>query len=308
MSLLILLPGSGGTPSSLGTPTWGVGTWGASPWGSTAAITSATVPIILTRQPVPNDTNVLENAGITIIFFDSDADIVPTSLDIKIDGVTVYNGTSFSAGYIGDVAVAGGRIIVQLAKLGGWGFETTVRVSAYAQDSLGQSVDETWEWTTRANPACYAGVTPLEIEKLLKTPLTLYLDLDVVRKTLLDNALRNRSVSNSDNRAARVVYQQGFDTEISTILNPYNLRNEDALATTVCERQSSIVIDKALAGVKARVLAGIRALRLNGVLPEEYRTAFQGYLDSVQYSYRVSLAANLVMLAHAVEAYGNKHG
>lgn len=289
--------------TSWGTGAWGTGGWGYSlPFPIATGALGANSPTIIQRVPVPNDLNVPESAVVTVVFFDADGDLDPSTINISVDGVLVYNGSSFTAEFAGGVQTLAGRTVVQFVKLSGWGFDTQVQISASAQDALSNSVSDTWSWRTRADLVCYAGVTPLPIEQRLVTPLVRFLDLDVIRKTLLDYALTTRNVTNPDLRAARVVYQLGFDTEINTILNPYNLRDEVALASIVCERRASIEIDRALTSVKGRLKAGFQSLKLSGVLPSEYINAFQDYLDSVQYAYRVSLAANLVLLAHSVEA------
>lgn len=264
---------------------------------------SGGAPVIILKEPVPSDTNVKEDARIAIIFFDSDGDIDLSTVDVTINGTPVVVGSAVTgAGYIGSISVAAGRVIVELVNTSGWGFDTRVLITAAAEDSAAQRVQETWSWTTRSNPVCYTGTAPLPIETRLITPLTRYLDLDIVRQTLLDNALTTRSVTDADLRAARVVYQLGYSTEINTVLNPYLVRNDEALAVTVCERNATLKIDAALDRVKSRIEQGIISIRTSGALPEEYRLSFESYLASTQYSYRVSLAANLVLLAHALEA------
>lgn len=281
---------------------WGYGPWGYGGWGGTATVIGDNAPLIIQRTPVSGDTNVREDAALAVVFFDADGDLDVSTLNIRINGALVYNGSVFSAGYTGGVFTSVGRTVIRITNLSGWGYGVTVQVKADVADLSANSVSETWSWTTRANPACYAGTAALPIEKQLITPLSRFLNLEVIRKTLLNTALRTRDVPYPDQRAARVVYQLGFDTEINTILNPYELRDEAALRTTVCERQASLIIAEAVQVQKKYLVAGIQALRSQGVISEEYAKSFQDYIENVQYAYRVSLAANLVLLAHSVEA------
>lgn len=287
--------------------TWGKSGWGSGIWGggtvTPASILGNNAPIILERFPVPNDTDVPEGSAVRIVLFDSDGDIDSSSIVVTANGDTVYSAGSYNAGYTGTVTTLAGRVVLLFVRDIGWGYRSTVQISISLVDVAGNSLADTWDWQTREKPVCYTGLTPLPIETQLLQPLTRFLNLDVVRKTLLDNAITVRNAPNADQRAARVVYQLAFGTEISTILNQTFVRDSGALATRVCERNTAIAIDKALAPQIKRLEAGIEALRTAGIASPEYTDAFKSYKDSQQYNYRVSLAANLVLAAVAAEFY-----
>jgi hypothetical protein len=165
------------------------------------------------------------------------------------------------------------------------------------------TAQDTWDWTTRENPVCYTGLTPLPIELKIQQPMQQFLDLEPLRATFMDVALKTQPASTRqrNNKAARVIYQYGFSTELHTLLNPYRLRDKDALNSTVCERENVVKIDAALNKFKDRTQAGIQSLLTLGALPREYISGLVDYQDSTLPSYRVSLAANLLMFARSIE-------
>jgi hypothetical protein len=283
---------------------WGAGVWGATPWGGGVTPTpGANPPQIISKSPASGAIDVLESAVVAVSFFDIDYDLNTASTVIKLNGVTVYSGTSgFSTGYTGVVTTLGGVHTVQVYPILGWSYESVITAYAYIEDMGGRSVSATWSWTIRANPICYTGVAPLPIETAIQQPLTLVLDLEPARQQILNNVLKTRTyVKQSGNKAARVVYQYAFSTEISAVLNPYRLRDNDALKTTVCEKENILITDKALMDIKDRIHAGIEALYTLKVIPQQYITNFMDYLDSTLPSYRVCVVANVVTLARAYE-------
>ena len=62
-----------------------------------------------------------------------------------------------------------------------------------------------------------------------------------------------------------------------------------------------IVIDSKVLKFEDRVRQGIKSLINRGIITEQYITAFNDYLDSTNYNFRVSLVANLIILAKAIE-------
>ena len=284
---------------------WGTGTWGFTAWGGTlpSSVVGTHAPQIIDKSPAPNAINVREDSPVAVWFFDADYDLDTPSAQIVINGVLAYDGvTGFQSGFTGRTSYSAGSFIVTVVRLGGWSYEQVVTVTASISDLTALSVSETWSWTVRANPVCYAGVTPLTIELQIQQPMTTFIELEVPRQVILANALKiAKLVNQQGNKAARVVYQLGFATELSTVLNRYNVRDTEALKTTVCERQNILIIDAQLHAVRDRIKAGIESLYTLRALPQEYVTGFMDYLDSTLPSYRVSLVANLVMLARAHE-------
>jgi len=263
--------------------------------------------MIVARAPLPRSINVPEDTLVGVKFYDADLDLDPSSVIIKIDGVTVYTGVGgFAAGYVGITYDTAGVHTVQFTKLGGWGYNTTVTVYAFVADAtvpVPLTAQDTWDWTTRDNPLCYTGLTPLPIELKLQQPMQQFLELEPLRATFIDVALKLQPAATKqrNNKAARVIYQYGFSTELNTLLNPYRLRDRDALNSTVCERENVMIIDAALSKFKDRTQAGIQSLLTLGALPREYIAGLVDYQDSTLPSYRVSLAANLLMFARSVE-------
>jgi hypothetical protein len=311
MSLLLLLK-SGTAP--LPTPSggdelgWGIGAWGTSPWGGDLpeglGVGAGSPPIIVLRDPVSGAADVPENATVSVGFFDADYDLDPGTIAISADGNTVYTGAGgFTAGFVGTTSYSAGRFVVQFLKIGGWGYDTEVTIRGVAEDLASNTTDDTWRWRTRVDPVCYTGLNPLPVETLIQSPMTQFLNLELARQTFLNNALQvqERAISNAGNKAARVMYQTAFSTEISVVQNASRIKNAAALATVVCEKQRLLVLDSQLQKFDKITRTGIAALFSQGALPSEYISAFNDYLDSTLYSYRVSLIANVVILARLAE-------
>jgi hypothetical protein len=284
---------------------WGTGSWGFTAWGGTipASVVGTHNPQIIDRAPVPNALGVREDAPVAVWFFDADYNLDTATAQIVINGELAYLGSSgFQPGYTGRVTYNAGSLIVLVARLGGWEFDEVVTVSAEIYDLTSLYTSDTWSWTVRANPICYTGVAPLPIEIKIQSPMDSFLEIEVARQVLFDNVLKlGRNVPQQGNKAARVIYQLAFETELSTILNPYNLKNKPALETTVCERENILVVDAQLQTIRGRIQAGIESLFTLQALPQAYVTGFTDYLDSTLPSYRVSLVANMVLLARAFE-------
>lgn len=197
-------------------------------------------------------------------------------------------------------------------------YETTYTISGGARGDANLLAEWEWSFTTGSNEAYYDGHTPLAIEIALQAPFTTFLDLEPLRKTFLEHALRPnvpmydrqaqsqstnkaQSILAKDNKAVRVLYQHAFTTELKTLQNRYGTKDTNALATVVAEKTNTIDIDKALMPLKDHLIKGIQALHTAKVYPEEYATTFMDYLDSTLYTYRVSLVANILLMAKAVE-------
>jgi len=286
---------------------WGDSEWGLSPWGSPAGPPSYIIhpgPVIVEKYPYHQQIGVPEDVTILVRIFDPTYNLDTSTILLYINNVQVYSGvTGFTTGYIGRVTILAGVVTLQVAKVGGYSFEEIVTARIYAEDDTAYVVDDTWYFTIRENPICYGGITPLPIELSIQTPFTTYLSLEFFRKLLLNNSLRaqGRAINNRGNKEARVVYQTAFATELSTLQNPFLLRDEEALAVTVCERQRTIYIDTQLQKYLNKLNEAVNELRVQRILPEEYLRTFADYADSSLYVYRVSLVANMLLFAKSKE-------
>lgn len=286
-------------------PGWGLDPYGLSPYGSVSGLTGGevgTAPLIIYQDPAPGVINAAEDTLVTVTFFDVDLDAA--TIAIYINDSLVYDGTTgFAAGYLGIVQVLSSSVSVQIYKRGGWGYGRTVKVRGYAQDTTTLEVDATWSWTTTDNPVCYAGITPLPVETTLTQPLQRFIGVEQLRQHLFNVMLRRgiASISNDATKSARVLYQHAYLTELSVLQNAYLLKNNEALATTVCEQQSTLNIDKTFNGRLYLIHGAMNDFKNQRVLDERYIREFTDYLDTSLYHYRVSLAANLVLLAGAIE-------
>lgn len=280
--------------------------WGSEQWGYAKLGLRPTTggPLVIYTEPSNGQLDVLEDTFITVQFFDPTYDLDTTHSAISVNGVLAYVGaTGFSAGYIGTVSYAAGVSTVRVRNTAGYAFDQVVNVSAHTQDLTGLSVTRNWIFQIRANPIAYSGLNPLPIETALLLPFENALSLEPYRILLLDNALRLSPalVNNRSQKAARVIYKIAFATELSTLQNIHDLRNQDALATVVVEKQNTRVLDKIIAENTKSLKADIQAFHKMSGLDPAYLTVFNDYLDSTLYTYRVSLLANILLYAKANE-------
>jgi len=288
-------------------PSWGILPWGGAVWGGAPPpVPGINPPFIIERVPAPNTTENNEETPIFVRFYDVDLNLDVSTVTLTINGVLAFSGGVFSPGFVGLTNISGGSYLVRIFKLGGWGYDATVTVSAYAADTTALFVTDAWSWTTRGNPICYSGLTPLPVEVAIQQPLERFLDIEPARRVFLDNALINdplglRAIPNRGNKAARVLYQIAFETEVSSVLRPFNIRNAAALAVVVCERQNILVIDTALQKISGQLQSGIQSLFTQGALPQTYVSTFLEYLDSTIPTYRVGIVANMILLAKSNE-------
>jgi len=287
---------------------WGLGKWGLSPWGIGQQVVFDCPPAdpplqIIVREPIPNSSSVTPQDIVKIAFFDADSDLDPSTMYITVNGQTAYGGGSFLNQFAGTVTPGASITSIQFVNPLGWDYSTRYIIRAYIANSIGECVDEQWHWSTVADPVCYSGLTPLPIELAIQLQLDTFLDVEFLRKLLLDVALRTggRSINERDNKAARVIYQLAFSTELSTIQNLYVAKDADALKTIVCEREKAQVIDQEMFKYEARIRAAVLSFINRGIVTEQYAATFNDYLDSTNYNFRASTIANLVLLAKAIE-------
>ena len=286
-------------------PGWGLDPYGLSAFGGVSGLVGGqvgTAPLIVYQDPAPGSINVAEDALLTVTFFD--VDLHTPSVKVYVNGVVAYSGTTgFAGGYLGRTQATATTLSVQIYKRGGWGYEKTITVRGFAADDTALTVDSTWSWSTVGNSLCYSGLTPLAVETVLTQPLQRFLGVEPLRALLLNAAIRRniKAVTNDANKSARVVYQLAYQTELAVLQNAYLVKNTTALSSTVCEQQNTLNIDKTLAPQERLIRTAIDNLKQQQIIDERYVRELYDYLDTSLYHYRVSLAANLVLLAGAIE-------
>lgn len=290
------------------TPTgWGYGDWGSTPWGRGEESTSSAgtnAPYIAYRSPGVNAQGVDVRTRIEVVFRDNDANLDTTTARLYVNNVLAVQGSTIQPGFAGTTQLIGNSYRISVFKLGGFAYESIVTLRARIEDATALVVDSTWAFNTQANPICYTGLTPLDIERAIALPMQVYLDLEPVRETLFSFALNTPLRSNNTNdiyKAARAIYQTAFSTELATLQNKFVPRNTAALQTVVCEKRNLLGVDKALELYKSNIDRAIAQLDALNVFPKEYIFSFYNYLDSTQFNYRVSLACNLVLVSRAIE-------
>jgi len=283
-------------------PGWGLGLWGYSSWGS--LVTDEGTPQIISRYPEINQTEVTEDTAITVQIFDVNYDLDITSIALLINGVLAYDGISgFAPGFTGKFTYISGVSTLLVTSFSGFEYNQLVTIHLNAQDAASHILDSTWSFTVRDNPTCYAGNQPLPIEVALQSPMETYLNLEPFRVLMLNTALRPgpKAITSAGNKAARVIYQLAYSTELSTVLNSFDEKNARAITSKVCERQTTLEIDRALHTRKKELPPAVLAFKARGLVPDPYLRAFNDYLDSALYTYRVSLVANMLILARYLE-------
>ena len=149
----------------------------------------------------------------------------------------------------------------------------------------------------------YYGTAANALELAVLTPCTRFLALEPVRRRLLQVALADGAAVSAyrDNLAARALYQVAYDTELSSLLNPYHTPDNSALVQDVREKRSTLAIEAALQPYARSIELGLESLFTLGALPYEYKAGLADARDSLLYTYRVSAAVVAVFLARALE-------
>lgn len=166
-------------------------------------------------------------------------------------------------------------------------------------------VPQTATWTFRVAPeeGLFLGTDLAPIEQFMLSPMTRFLDIEPVRRAMLDVALEAPPPPGVDATAlaSRVIYQLAFGTEASSVLNPFMRPNANFMKSKVPGRRRAIDIDRRMAGSKQDYLRGVDSLVSLSALPREYQANLIDYLESMLYPYRLSAFASLVMYAKALE-------
>jgi hypothetical protein len=258
--------------------------------------------MVLNTNPTHNDTGVDPAIVYIIRAHHPDYSLVLAQLQVYVNGIEAYSGGEFRNGFVGIYREEFGGFVIGLVPPENLGFNDQGFVKAGLVDSSFNIQTAFSGFNLQANPLCYVGNAALPIERQLTQPLTTFLEVEPLRKFLLGAAVNtNTSADFKNNKAARVVYQLAYSTELSSILNPHMSANEDALQAIVCEQNKVIDIASKLEPKRDQVIAALQELQTHGVLPREYVTTLFDYLDSTLFNYKASLVANIVLLAKAVE-------
>jgi hypothetical protein len=284
--------------------------WGLSEWGfGDRLATEATRPQIIYKSPIPGQINVLETVPLHVQFFHEEFALDLASAEIYIDDVLIYGGlTEFFNGARGSVKTISGVTSVILYPAQGFQFGSRTNVRAAISDLDGDRIDEAWSFLVREDPASYLGADALPIEEQIQRPILRFTPLDHLRHEFLNYAIPERltHIVNRGNKAARVLYQTAFATELCTLQNPFSLRNDAVLQVVVNEKENLLVLDQKMQLHRETLEAAIVDFRNQGVFKEDYLKSFLSYMDAPTYLYRTSLIANLVLYGAAYEL-GHQH-
>jgi len=282
--------------------------WGTDNIDSVIFPVQHTEPLIVAITPTANATGIKPPEPLGITFLSVNSAISPANVSVAINGVSVYTGQEVtllhSTSYRIVVNTQGTHLIrVKILPIGGWDLDSKYTVVAQVTNAVPNTTTTTWSFHTRSDTKYYQGDTPLDIENALLTPVENFIAVEPLRKALLQGALRATQVRtrNKEAKAARVVYKYAYLTELSSLLNIYNLRNERALATQVKEQASPIELDKTVMDIRGYIDKAIADLHGQGAITDAVARQVADYADSTLHHYRVSLVANLVLIAKALE-------
>jgi len=284
-----------------------IGPWGLYPWGRSQRphyAVPTVLPQITYRAPASGQVEVFPTDTLHIHFFHANGLLDPTSALVYVNDTLVFDGIFGFAPYItGSVTFSTKEITLVIKPVQGFTYGKWTKIRAIMSDTEGHVVNEAWQFLVQDDPQCYTGLGVLPVETRLQRPLTTFIAMEHLRAALLDCVVPAKitPIRNRDNKAARVIYQTAFLTELSTIQNKFSIKNAAALEVTVCEKENILRIDQAMAQHKNLAIAGIAEFRDYGILSESYTKGFLAYMDSTRYLYRTSLLANLVLYAAAHE-------
>jgi len=125
----------------------------------------AVQPYLQNQDPAPNDTGVDPAASVYLEVVDDEDNLDPESVEIYINGTLAWWNDRFLPGFTGErIPVENGY---SYSIQPGAAFEPgTQSVHAIAEDTTGQPMDETYSFTTRAQPS----LTDQEIAELVPAP------------------------------------------------------------------------------------------------------------------------------------------
>jgi len=112
-------------------------------------------PLISNEDPVPDETEVSINKIVSFDITDADGDLQLDTVLIELEGYTAYQNEAFVSPY-NDTGSAVTPITdgytFEIEKNVSFDYNTSISIDAYAQDSLGNTLDESWSFTTEAPP------------------------------------------------------------------------------------------------------------------------------------------------------------
>ena len=279
--------------------------WGVFPWGFGESEASAEErPQIIYKSPIPGQNNVVESAPIHVQFYHPLFTLVPESMELKMNGLVVYDGdTGFKNGARGSVRTLSGVTSIVLYPAQGFEYGQLSSVTAAISDQAENTVQETWSFVARDDPSGYVGADALPVEIRMQKPYPQFMALDWLRQEMLNHAIGERSlyIVNRGNKAARVIYQAAFATELCTLQNIFRIKNPGALLSVVREKQTLLALDVELAKHRDALHAAITDFGQQRIFTDDYLNSFRTQAESPSYLYRVSLVSNLVLYGAAYE-------
>jgi len=293
-------------------PRWSSSSWMTSPPLYPGLLGgSPQEPIISMISPEPGAGNVAPDAPIRIVAFAPDG--APMYVQLLVNGDMAWDGEGFVNGYRGVAQSFGNRFVLECvhAVTGNphsrnvWPDGSTVSISASAHTNAGRHSYYEGAFTVRPDSTVYRGNGLLPLEAALLRPMQVFLELEPLRQLLLKHALRDElyEIENRAEIAARALYQIAFDTEISTVLNPYASKDAAACKIRVLQKRPTLELDRVLQNYDGMIDTGLESLITHGALPREYRNSLADDRRSMLYLYRVAAPVVAVFLARAVEEY-----
>lgn len=277
-------------------PNWGSASWMNSPPLFPAAV-GASGPVLALISPQDGAINVPLSVPVRVAVYAS-AGIASATLACTVNGAAPA-----PPGIVGPTTAFAGRTFYEAALPATTPPGALIRVTFTVTDTLARTASAVWSYTLAEESGAYTGNGVIPAENWALQPMQIYLELEPLRQALLAAALRDTAgtVTNRNNVAVRVLYQNAMRSDISTTLNPFTKPNAVALASSIPTRASAFELAQVVDAYKQRIDAGLAQLFESGAYPREFRNNFADYLGSLLYSQRVGAACTLVFLGRAVE-------
>lgn len=281
-------------------PAWGANNWLSSPPLFDAGAGDLGGPVFALLSPTHGSPSVSPYAPIRLCIYGTGG---TPSTQVRVQGVLVYDDGFVDDDYVGFSKEFAGRLFIELTRRDPFPPSTQVTVHVTAEHAT-NFVVTTASWAyTLAQVVGYTGNELLPEEAWLLTPMQRFLDLEPLRLFMLNNALvpEKGYVANAANVAVRAMYQYAYESEVSSALNPFMRRNDEALETRIPTRRSVLELSLALDAYERSYAVGMAQLFASNAFPREFRNNFSDYFESLLYNYRVSAVCTLLLLARAIE-------
>ena len=286
---------------------WGLEQWGLEPWAGCEVpeeLLGTDAPVITLLNPTSGATGVSPGEVVTLSILDANSNLDPASVVVTANGEPVYSfAAGFDPAYAGTSTSVSQGVVLQFLRNQRWAYGQSVILRVEAADTDPTTTQRVFRWTIQDDPRCYTAIDPEPIERKIILPNSVYIRGERIRQQLIRVSLREQPVSirNRDLKAARVILQMAWATELRTLLNQRVTVEPDVLAVTVCERERDLTISNALRPYHADAKALIEELFSRGAVPQHYIRTLSDYLSSNRYPYQVSLMATLVVLVKTLE-------